>query len=193
MRRSSLAKPRSQPQLSLSSAHPADQAAGIPPDHWCRRFFTHVSCSFDDAQFAPLYEEGGRYPVSPSLPACISILQYLEKAGDRVAVENTIMRRDGRIALGRDDRWEGFDPSVLCTFRRRLLAHGEVRALFDHVVGELRRNGLLQGRRRVRVDATALLAEEDLVRIYRICATCAGKAVISGEGTRTERPDSYVV
>jgi CRISPR-associated protein Cas2 len=39
----------------------------------------------------------------------------------------------------------------------------------------------------------ALVAEEDLVRIYRICATCAGKAVILGEGTLTERPDSYVV
>lgn len=160
-----MAKPRSQPQLSLSSAHCADQAAGIPADHWCRRFFARVYCSFDDAQFAPLYEEGGRYPVSPALLACISILQYMWKASDRVAVENTIMRRDWRIALGRDDQWEGFDPSVLCTFRQRLLAHREVRMLFDHVVREVREQGLLQGRRRVRVDATTLLA--DVARLSR--------------------------
>lgn len=160
-----MAKPRSQPQLSLTSAHYADQAAGIPADHWCHRFFTHIYCSFDDAQFAALYEEGGRYPVSPALLACICILQYMHKASDRVAVENTIMRRDWRIALGRDDQWEGFDPSVLCTFRQRLLAHQEVRALFDHMVRELRRHGLLQGRRRLRVDATALLA--DVARLSR--------------------------
>ncbi len=49
-----MAKPKSQPQLRLDSAHHADQAAGIPADHWCRRFFAEIYCSFDDAQFAEL-------------------------------------------------------------------------------------------------------------------------------------------
>jgi len=55
-----MAKPRSRPQLRLDCAHVADQAAGIDDDHWSRRFFAHICCSFDDARFAGLYQEGGR-------------------------------------------------------------------------------------------------------------------------------------
>lgn len=160
-----MAKPRSQPQLRLDSAHHSDQAAGIPPGHWCRGFFTEIYCSFDDGQFAELYQEGGRYPISPRLLACITLLQFMFRVSDREAVDNTVMRRDWRWALGRDDDWEGFDPSVLCTFRKRLVAHGWQRRIFDHVLRRLRELGLLAGRRRVRVDATALVA--DVARLSR--------------------------
>lgn len=153
-----MAKPKSKPQLPLDSAHNADRAAGIAPDHWSYRFFERIYCSFDDAQFAALYEEGGRYPISPALLACITILQFMEKVSDRVAVFNTIMRRDWRIALGRDDAWEGFDPSVLCNFRKRLVQHAWERRIFDHVIEQLDALGLLGGRRQVRVDSTKLVA-----------------------------------
>ena len=92
-----MAKPRSRPQLSLHTAHLYDDAAGIPDHHWSRLFFEHVYCAFDDDDFADLYEEGGRYPVSPRLLACISLLQYLRRASDREAVDNSLMRRDWRI------------------------------------------------------------------------------------------------
>jgi len=154
-----MAKPKSVPQFRLDAPHVADDAAGLPADHWSRLFFEHVYCSFDDAQFACLYEDGGRYPVSPSALACITILQYMFKVSDRVAVDNTVMRRDWRLALGRDSRWDGFDPSVLCTFRKRLLAHGMERELFDAVLDRLRALGLLSKRRRLRVDATHLVAD----------------------------------
>jgi hypothetical protein len=58
-----MAKPKSRPQLSLTSAHLQDTAAGIGEDHWSRLFYEHVYCAFDDAQFAALYHEGGR-PLS---------------------------------------------------------------------------------------------------------------------------------
>jgi len=38
-----------------------------------------------------------------------------------------------------------------------------------------------------------LVAKEDLVRIYRLCESCRGKAVVIGEGTLTQRPESTVV
>ena len=154
-----MAKPRSRPQLSLEGAPVADDAAGIPPNHWSRLFFQHVFCRFDDAQFASLYQDRGRYPISPALLASVTILQYMQKASDRVAVDNTIMRRDWRIALGRDTQWTGFDPSVLCNFRKRLVAHGRQRELFEAVLDTLRDFGLLTQRRRLRVDATHLLSD----------------------------------
>lgn len=153
-----MAKPKREKQLRLSSAHNADRAAGIPPEHWCYRFFELIYCSFDNAQFAHLYEDGGRVPISPTLLACITILQYVFRVSDRVAVENTVMRRDWRIALGRDDSWTGFDPSVLCTFRKRLIEHGCEEMIFGHVLKQMRSLGMLANRRKVRVDATALVA-----------------------------------
>lgn len=154
-----MAKPTSKPQLSLEAAHVVDDAAGLPDHHWSRLFFEHVYCRFDDAQFDCLYEDGGRYPVSPSLLAGMTILQYMLKVSDRIAVDNTVMRRDWRIALGRDSEWEGFDPSVLCNFRKRLIAHGMERELFESVLDRLRELGLLSKRRRLRVDATHLVAD----------------------------------
>ena len=160
-----MARPRSRPQLSFDTAYLYDDAAGIPEDHWSRGFFEHVYCAFDDADFAELYEDGGRYPVSPSLLSGLTLLQYMFGASDRVAVENTIMRRDWRIALGITRDYAGFDPSVLCRFRQRLVAHGREREILDRVLGKLGELGLLAGRRKLRVDATHVVA--DVTRLSR--------------------------
>ena len=154
-----MAKPTSRPQLGLYSAPIVDDAAGIPDDDWCHLFFEHVYCRLDDADFECLYEERGRAPISPSLLACITMLQFMFKVSDRVAVQDTVRRRDWRIALGRDNDWEGFDPSVLCNFRKRLIAHNMHRAVFDKIQHRLRELGLLSKRRRLRVDATHLVAD----------------------------------
>lgn len=154
-----MAKPRGRPQLSMQAAAYHDDAAGIPEDHWCRRFYQYVFLKFDDADFADLYHEGGRYPISPRLLACIVILQYMFKVSDRQAVENTIMRRDWRIALGLTPDYEGFDASVLCNFRKRLLANGKAQQLFRTVLAVVYELGLFKKVCKVRVDATALLAD----------------------------------
>jgi transposase len=154
-----MAKPRSKPQLSFESAHIADDGAGIPDDHWCRLFFEHVYLAFDDAQFGFLYKEGGRYPVSPSFLACVTLLQYMFRVSDREAVENTIMRRDWRIALGITAEYDGFHSTVLVRFRQRLKKQAGAGEIFDMVLERMEELGLVQGRRRLRVDATHLLAD----------------------------------
>jgi len=154
-----MAKPKSRPQLRLDSAHLYDDAAGIPRDHWSRLFYEHVYCAFDDAQFAELYEARGRYPISPSFLACVTLLQGMFGVTDRAAVESTIMRRDWRIALGIAADYDGFDASVLTRFRQRLQTPGWDRTLFEATLAQVEASGLLQGRRRLRVDATHLVAD----------------------------------
>ncbi len=153
-----MAKPKSKPQLSLQAPHIYDDAPGIPADHWSHAFFQHIFCAFDDAQFADLYVDGGRHPISPSLLASITLLQYMFRASDRVAVENTLMRRDWRLALGIAPDYDGFDPTVLVNFRKRLVAHDMQREIFEAVLEHIAKLGLLRNRRRVRVDSTQLLA-----------------------------------
>jgi transposase len=160
-----VAKPKSHPQLSLVSAEVYDDAEGIAPDHWSRLFYRYLFCALDDGEYAGLYNEGGRYPISPRLLVCITILQYMFRVSDRAAVENTIMRRDWRIALGITPEYTGFAPTVLCRFRQRLVAGDREREIFGRVLGLVRTLGLLRGRRRLRVDATHLVA--DVARLSR--------------------------
>jgi len=154
-----MAKPSTNRQLSCETAHIYDDAEGIPENHWSRLFFSHVFSHFTDEQFAGMYKERGRYPVSPRFLACICILQSMFRASDRQAVENTIMRRDWRIALGIGRDYKGFCPTVLVRFRARLLAHDGAQEVFDTVIGRVEQLGLLRNRQRVRVDATHLLAD----------------------------------
>jgi IS5 family transposase len=160
-----MAKPRSGRQLSFETAFVYDDAAGIGPDHWCRLFFAEIYGGFDDADFADLYEERGRHPVSPSLLASLTLLQYMHGVSDRAAVDNTIMRRDWRVAVGIAADYEGFAPSVLCRFRQRLVAHGKEGEIFAKVLERIGELGLLKGRRKLRVDATHIVA--DVARLSR--------------------------
>ena len=186
-----MAKPRAKPQLSLDCAHVSDTAAGIPPQHWSRRFFQHIFCAFSDDQFADLYQEGGRYPISPSLLAAITLLQFIFRVPDREAVENTIMRRDWRMALGLGPDWTGFDPTVLVRFRQRLRKHKQTHLLLKAVLAQAKDLGLLT-HRRVRMDASHLLA--DVARLSRADALAEAlrltiTALEAAHPELRERPD----
>jgi len=160
-----VAKPKSQPQLTLVSAEVYDDAEGIPQRHWSRLFYRYLFCALDDGEYAKLYQDGGRYPISPKLLVCITVLQYMFRVSDRAAVDNTIMRRDWRIALGITPEYTGFAPTVLCRFRQRLVARNREGDIFGQVLGVVRELGLLRGRRQLRVDATHLVA--DVARLSR--------------------------
>ena len=154
-----MGKPTSKPQLSLLSGSVFDDWGGLPERHWAYRFFEHVYQALDDAQFADLYESGGRQPVSPRLLVCITLLQYIQRVSDREAVERSIDSRSWRIALGIEPGYEGFHPTVLCYFRKRLLVHGQARLVFETVLQRVQALGLLKGHTKVRVDATKLIAD----------------------------------
>ena len=147
-----MAKPPSNAQMRLDSAHLYDDAAGIPEDDWCRLFFEHIYCAFDDADFADMYDTHGRRPVSPARVACVTIPQFMQNVSDRVAVENTVRRRDWRIALAISPDYTPFNPTVLVRFRQRLLRNDRERELFAKVLGQIEQLGLLKERRKLRVD-----------------------------------------
>lgn len=158
-----MAKPDVEEQLRFDSATVWDTAPGIPP--WAEQFYRHVYLRIDVTRFAGMYREGGRKPISPRLLGAITILQYVHHVSDREAVTNTLVRRDWRVALGLTPDYDGFNATVLVRFRRRLVAAGLEKELFDTVLEEARRLGILKDRRRLRIDATKLLADvSDLSR-----------------------------
>src|SRR5919108_1163835 len=78
---------------------------------------------YDDQLFADLYPPQGRpVEVAPWRLALVMVMQYLEGLTDRQAADAVRRCRDWKSALGLELTDPGFDFSVLCEFRDRLLA-----------------------------------------------------------------------
>lgn len=110
-----------------------------------------------DEQFAALYEPTGRAAVSPAVLALVTLFQFLEDVPDRQAAELVVVRLDWKYALHLSLEDLGFDFSVLCYFRGRLLAHGQERLLFDTLLAKLKALGLVRKRGKQRTDSLAVL------------------------------------
>jgi len=111
-----------------------------------------------DEAFADLYPAEGRPALSPALLALVTVLQYWEFLSDRQATHMVITRLDWKYALHLGLTYAGFDHSVLCEFRQRLIAHDAQRRVFDQLLLALRRAGLLKGKHMQRTDSLAVLA-----------------------------------
>jgi transposase len=127
---------------------------------------------FTDADFADLFPRRGPPAYAPWRLALVTLLQFREGLSDRQAAEAVRARIDWKylLALGLDD--PGFDHSVLCEFRGRLLAGQAAERLLARVVEAAREGGLLTARGRQRTDSTHVLAAvRELNRIELLAET----------------------
>src|SRR6187551_1939482 len=113
---------------------------------------------FADADFADLFPRLGQ----PGLPtwrlALVTLLQFRENLPDRHAAEAVRARIDRKYLLGLELDDPGFDHSVLCEFRSRLLAGGAEERLLGKLLEACQARGLLKARGRQRSDTTRVLA-----------------------------------
>jgi len=77
---------------------------------------------------------------------------------DRQAANAVRGRIDWKYALGLELADPGFDFSILCEFRARLIAGGVEQTLLDAMLARFRELGLLKARGRQRTDGTHVLA-----------------------------------
>jgi transposase len=85
-------------------------------------------------------------------------MQFAEGFSDRQAADAVRGRIDWKYALSLELVDSGFDASVLCEFRSRLLEGSSERLLFDHLLERYREMGLLKARGKQRTDSTRILA-----------------------------------
>jgi len=102
--------------------------------------------------------DNGRPPVDPVLVAGVTLLQFMEKAPDRQAVERLRMNLGWKHALGLAVDYAGFHATTLVNFRQRLLAHQHNRLVFDALLEGLEGQGLIPRRGKQRLDSTHILA-----------------------------------
>src|ERR687890_636255 len=113
---------------------------------------------FADGDFADLFPGRGQPGLAPWRLALVTLLQFRENLPDRQAAEAVRARIDWKYLLGLELTDPGFDHSVLCEFRSRLLEGSAEERLLHKLLEACQTRGLLKARGRQRTDATHVLA-----------------------------------
>src|SRR4051812_45306464 len=113
---------------------------------------------FSDEGFADLFPKLGQPGLPPWRLALVTLLQFRENLPDRQAAEAVRARIDWKYLLGLELADPGFDHSVLCEFRSRLLEGSAEERLLGKLLDASRAPGWLRARGRQRTDATHVLA-----------------------------------
>jgi len=113
---------------------------------------------FSDELFAGLFPERGKPAHAPWRLALATLLQYAEGLSDRRAAEALRSRIDWKYLLSLELEDPGFDASVLCEFRKRLLEGDAEQLLLDTFLDCVRQKRLLKSGVKQRTDSTHVLA-----------------------------------
>src|SRR5579863_2787838 len=128
---------------------------------------------YQDQSFAHLFPQNGRPVEAPWRLALITIMQFMEELPDRQAADAVRGRIDWKYLLGLDLTDPGFDATVLCEFRKRLVQGDAAQLLLETVLELFKQQGWLKSRGSQRTDSTHVLAK------IRACnrLMCVGEAM----------------
>lgn len=101
--------------------------------------------------------DNGRPGIDPVVVAGVTLLQFMEKAPDRRAVEQVRFHLGWKHALDLAVDYAGFHATSLVYFRQRVLDHERGRIVFDAILQGLAGKGLVPRRGRQRLDSTHIL------------------------------------
>lgn len=113
---------------------------------------------YTNPEFAALFPKTGQPAEAPAHLALITIMQFAEGLSDVQAADAVRARIDWKYALALELTDPGFDASVLCEFRKRLIAGTAELLLFETMLTLFRQQGLLKAKGRQRTDSTHVLA-----------------------------------
>lgn len=127
---------------------------------------------YEDNKFIELFSKVGQPGEAPGLLAMVTIFQFMEGISDRQAADAVRGRIDWKYALGLELTYAGFDYSILCEFRQRLIEGGLEQQLLDELLQVCVAKGMLRKRGRQRSDSTHVLsAVRDLNRLEMVGET----------------------
>ena len=130
---------RRRSDLPLTPPQPWAQL--IPADSFYAGLARWRDVLVDDEDYAPLYKDSpkGRPSIPPSMVVLAMLLEYHDDCSDAEAEQRMRFDLRWKHDLGMGFEEEGFDATVLCRFRRKLLDRGLERKLFERLVNAARR------------------------------------------------------
>src|SRR5438270_6112932 len=171
--------------------------AAFPKGSVCLRLSDELGTIFQDQDFADLFPSQGQPAEAPFRLALVTVLQFLEGLSDRGAAEAVRSRIDWKYLLCLELDDAGFDYSVLCEFRARLLASSAECRLFDRILALLQERQWVKARGRQRTCSTHVVAAmRDLNRLERVIETLRAAlnvlATAAPDWVRTHIPAEWV-
>lgn len=151
-----------------------DQTARIaksafPKGALCLQIYDRLGTIFQDQDFVDLVPVRGQPAPAPFRLALVTILQYVEGLSDRGAANAVRGRLDWKYLLCLELEDPGFDFSILCEFRDRLVRGGHEQRLLEKLLAVLKAQRLVKARVRARTDSTHVLAAvRELNRLERV-------------------------
>jgi transposase len=154
----------------LPPVTPQPWMALIPSDSFYARLAAWREGLVDDDDYACLYKASakGRPSIPPSVVVLAMLLQYHDDCSDAEAEQRVRFDLRWKHALGLGLTDGGFDATVLCHFRRKLLAHGGERALFNRLVTAARAAGLIAPAAAQLVDSSHILGAAGVRDTYAL-------------------------
>lgn len=132
----------------------------IPKDSFYRKFRELVWPLVKDEDFDSMYcKDNGRPPISPSLLAMATILQFHKNLSDREMERSCMYDIEIKYALGLKLNERPFDHSSLGDFRKRLLGNGKEKEVFERILDHLVKAKLIEKNEIQRIDATHVIAD----------------------------------
>src|SRR4029078_4175908 len=117
--------------------------AAFPNGTPAMRVRDELGTIYQDETFAALFPARGRPAEAPWRLTLVLVLQFAEGLSDRQAADAVRGRIDWKYALGLEVTDTGFDHSVLCQFRERLVAGKAELQLWETMLSTFKEHGLL--------------------------------------------------
>ena len=156
-------------------------AAAFPKGCPAMRMRDELGTVYDDRMFASVYPTRGQPAHSPWRLALVTVLQFTEGLSDRQAADAVRGRIDWKYALGLELTDPGFDFSVLCEFRARLVAGRLEQALLDAMLARLRERGSLIAGWAVKPSVQRLSGDECPCRVMVLSAVGVSRRMMVSE------------
>jgi transposase len=97
--------------------------ASFPTGNRYMRLRDALGTIFTESEFADLFAQKGQPAEAPWRLALVCIVQFIEELTDRQAADAVRGRMELKYLPGLELTDPGFDFSVLCEFRQRLIEH----------------------------------------------------------------------
>lgn len=170
--------------------------AAFPNGNIYMKMRDELGVFYDDELFTEMFPSSGQPALSPWRLALVTIMQYAENLTDRQAADAVRSRIDWKYALGLELTDPGFNFSVLCEFRFRLIAGEAEQMLVQTMLNQFKARGLLKSSSRQRTDATHVLAAlQTLNRLELVGETLIHTlnqlAVVAGDWLKTQIPADW--
>lgn len=144
----------------------------------------HRQDLFPDGEFEDLFPSGkGRPSIPASVMASIMVLQTLHDLSDRETAEAARCDLRWKVATGMALDHNGFDPTTLVYWRKRLAKSDAPHRINEAVREVVEQTGILRGRRKRAVDSTILadaVATQDTITQLIAAIRRVGRVVPGG-------------